>query len=158
MITPHLDKSLLYLLNDVYLTGAGLQETRDALAVVRILRRLRPLSPAFAVAEALQLNDDREYLVARLVLEEADTLNPGHALVKAALALTLFRQHDSLWQAYLEEVKALQLDEKTHPLVTTIVDSIERLARNERAEPDEHDAVAEVNTSYLPYLQMGVAC
>lgn len=160
MFTPHLDKSVLYLLAEVFCLSNGLRANEDALAVVRVLRTLRPLAPEFAVAEALQLNHDSGRRVALLVLEEADARCPGNALVKATLALILYGQRDSLWQAYADEVKALPPNDKA----LAIVASIEKAVRNEPDDPGDTDSSAEAQTpaqfgaTYLPYLQMGVPC
>jgi Bacterial type III secretion protein (HrpB1_HrpK) len=158
MPTPQLDKSLLYLLNDLFLLANDLpQANGDAAAVVHVLRTVRPQASAFVVAEALQLQNEAGRRTARLLLAEAEMRFPADPLVKAGLALTLFGQKDSLWQVYAEEVRSLP----PHPQALAIVASIEKVVRNDPAEAKdsiEPQVPAELGTAYLPYLQMGVPC
>lgn len=160
MISTQLDNSLLKLLFAIFSIGTDMEADAagDALAVLRLLRQQRPAAPEVTVAEALQLLRTGDAVAARLLLEEADTLHPGHPFVKASLALTLFGQRDSLWEAYVNEVKALPHDDQAMAIVAgidkTLATQFDPIQDEEHAEPPEAASTA----SYLPFLHAGVAC
>ena len=157
MTTELLDLSLRKLLLGALRVGIRLGATDDVMAVLTVLRMVRPLEPLLVMTEAMQLLQQGHPNAARMTLEEADEHIPGSAVVKAALAWVLASQGDGLWQAYADEVKALPADD----VALHMVASVERSVRN---EPDEagRDApapsTADPNPACLPYMQLGVAC
>lgn len=159
MFAPQLDQSIRHLFAGVYALSGSLLPSNDAQAVVRVLCAVRPAVPELVVAEALQAADMPARRLARQSLEAADMRFPGNALVKAGLTLILYALHDSLWQAYAEEVRQLPRDE----VALGIVNWVDAAARNEpdafaEAEEEPSPVSNEAAAAYLPYMQAGLAC
>jgi thioredoxin-like negative regulator of GroEL len=158
LVSTQLDNSLLKLLFAIFSIGTELDAADDTLAVLRLLRQQRPAAPEVIVTEALQILQAGDAVAARLLLEEADSLHPGNAFVKASLALTLFGQRDSLWEAYVNEVKALPHDDQAMAIVAGIDKTLATQFDPIKDEEPEEPAEASTTTSYLPFPYAGVAC
>lgn len=160
MISTQLDKSLLHLLCAIVSISTEMEiAADDALAVLRLLRQQRPAAPEPIVTEAMHIHRAGDAVAARGLLEEAYSLHPGNAFVKASLALILFSQRDSLWESYVNEVKALPRDDQA----MAIVAGIERTLATQfdpirDGAPEEPTEAASTTSSYLPFLHAGVAC
>ena len=156
MKLPALDPSILRALAAVYYAGTDLCLAHDTLAVIRVLRPQRPDVPQAAVAEAMQLAQIGDRPGARLVLEEADARNPRNALIKATLALVLYWQRDSLWQAYADEVAALPPDDKALAVLASIQKMIDNTADDPAAAAPE--PASRTSSEFLHYAALGVVC
>jgi thioredoxin-like negative regulator of GroEL len=156
MNAAQIDTSLLRLLADVFLLGVDARTPQEALAVVQVLRAARPASPEFAIAEALQMMANGDRPGARHLLEDADARCPGHAHVKAVLALALFVEGDSLWQECVRQVRHLP----PHGKARAIVDAVESMSNGEPAALQADTAAAgdETVAPCMPFPYLGVRC
>ncbi|AKJ27829.1 HrpB1 family type III secretion system apparatus protein [Caldimonas brevitalea] len=120
MFTPQLPKPLVDLLADILVLGNELSASEDTLAVLRLIRKVRPKLQELAVMEAWQFIHAQDYASARRLLEDADRTGPPDAMVKAMLATCLYAEQDSLWQGYADEARALPADAETLDLLAAI--------------------------------------
>jgi len=151
------DKPLVDALAAVFYAGSDLEDDEQTLTVLRAIRRLRPNSPKLVVVEAQQLIECNDLQGARRLLDEADERIPNTPLVKAMLALVLQQQRNGLWQAYAQDARNLQPDDKA----LSILDYLDRIARGDPFEkPEDEEAAAEpaASTSFETSRYMGVFC
>lgn len=155
MTAAQIDTPLLRLLTDVFLLGVDARTPQEALAVIQVLRAARPESPDFAIAEALQMMANGERAGARHLLEETDARCPGHAHVKAVLALALFVEGDGLWQDHVQQVRRLP----PHGKALAIVAAVEGMSNGEPPALHDDAAAGEPAAPGLPFFPyLGVRC
>jgi thioredoxin-like negative regulator of GroEL len=120
MPTITLPKAVLHLLTDIAVIGGQNKESDQSLIIFKLLAEKLPNVPQVAVGQALQLFHRGHYRVARDLLETTEAAHPKCTSLKSVMALVLFAQKDSLWQAYAQEVKTLNDDEDALKMVTLI--------------------------------------
>jgi thioredoxin-like negative regulator of GroEL len=100
---------------------------QDGLAVVQLLKHLRPDEPELAMAEVWNLMGLRKLDEAKIILDGVLFLHPQHDLVKAMMALCLFKQGDVQWQFYANEVRTVDADEKSIGIINHIENLIHEM-------------------------------
>jgi type III secretion protein HrpB1 len=110
-------KPTLDLLVDVMTLGAESGAEAETVALLKLLKKLRPQAWNLDLMLSWQLISMKQYPAAREALLALDEAQPEQASVKAALSFCLLHQNDSLWQSYLEDAKRLPQDDWAEELV-----------------------------------------
>ncbi|MGN6525062.1 MAG: HrpB1 family type III secretion system apparatus protein [Burkholderiaceae bacterium] len=122
----------------------------DTGRILAVMAASVPDRPEIIAAQARNLLIARQYPEARDLLTEAEAKHPRNAVIKALLAMCMFVQKDSLWEAYAEEALALPRD-------AVALGIVEMLSRTSGRALRGLEARAEPSTPHH-YAFVGLAC
>jgi thioredoxin-like negative regulator of GroEL len=110
---------------DLFMLGNELNAFDETASLARLVMKLKPEAHRLVAVEAWQLIRASKFPAAREMLEAADAANPREPMLKALLALCLMSQGDSLWQAYLEELRCLPAQDETQTIARVLEEFVQ---------------------------------
>jgi predicted Zn-dependent protease len=120
MKSSELPPQLISLLADAFQLGSTHGCREETVAVLKLLRHVRPDASPLTLIEAWSLIEMGRLSAARELLEAAEATNPGDPMTKAILVMCLYLQGETLWQAYAGEVHQMADNEEALAVVTAI--------------------------------------
>jgi len=125
----------------------------DTARILAVMAAAAPGRPEIVAAQARNLMFAKSYTEARDLLERTVAAHPANAVIKAMLALCMYIQQDSLWEAYAEDTLALPHDAIARGIVETLAKTSGQSLRG--LEPAQEAATPAANEHYG---FVGLAC
>lgn len=120
MNSPELPPQLMSMLADIFELGCTNGCHSDTVAMLKLLKQMRPDVLPLVLVEAWNLIEMRQLASARELLDAAEAAHPADPMTKALLAMCLYLQGDSLWQAYATEVHHLANNAEAVAMIVAI--------------------------------------
>lgn len=92
----------------------------DTGRILAVMAASVPDRPEIIAAQGRNLLIAKQYVEARELLERGEAANPRNAVLKSLLALCMYIQNDSLWEAFAEEALALPKDAIALGIIETL--------------------------------------
>jgi thioredoxin-like negative regulator of GroEL len=105
----------------------------DTGRILAVMAAAVPGRAEIVAAQARNLMIAKNYPEARDLLTRTEAAVPANAVIKSLLALCMYIQNDSLWEAYAEEALALPRDAVAHGIIDTLSKTSGKTLRGQSA-------------------------